>query len=125
MLESAANRQNRHGQTPLHLATALWQQDFVELLIQSGANPYIKNSKGFTAFDIAAKRGFSDIGHALAKTNYHNTEQNISTKGSEKTKEITISKHALERILKLPKEVIIETEKQVKKWLDEGILEYK
>lgn len=52
---------DEYGDTVLHNAVTYGETDIVELLLEKGANPFIKDSNGETAYDIAMYSGFSDI----------------------------------------------------------------
>lgn len=52
---------DEYGDTVLHNAVTYGETDIVELLLEKGANPFIKDSDGETAYDIAMYSGFSDI----------------------------------------------------------------
>lgn len=52
---------NDTGQTPLHRATALNQEEIVEVLIEAGANPVAASRSGITSIHIAAGRCETNI----------------------------------------------------------------
>jgi uncharacterized protein len=52
---------DEYGDTVLHNAVTYGETEIVELLLEKGANPFIKDSEGETAYDIAMYSGFSDI----------------------------------------------------------------
>ena len=59
------NEKNRSGDTPLHLAFQFDHMDIVELLLQEGADPTIKNKAKLTPSELGAKLG---RGYTLEKT---------------------------------------------------------
>merc|ERR1719482_1454633 len=50
-----ANAQNFDGETPLHLAVKLGDQDTASLLLNSGADPNAKTKSGTMPLDLAKK----------------------------------------------------------------------
>ena len=70
LLESGANPNIQgkiKGDTPLHLAAYYHdnnkknKKDIIPPLLEFGANPYIKNKKGKTSFDIAQEKNFTEF----------------------------------------------------------------
>uniref|UniRef100_A0A6B2LIQ6 Uncharacterized protein n=1 Tax=Arcella intermedia TaxID=1963864 RepID=A0A6B2LIQ6_9EUKA len=53
------NHYNYDKFTPLHTAATMGHQKLVELLLQYGANPTLKDARGVTPIDIARKKGIS------------------------------------------------------------------
>jgi hypothetical protein len=49
---ASVNATNRDGNTPLHIAAFLCNEEIVRLLLQRGANPSLKNKRGETAVDV-------------------------------------------------------------------------
>ena len=49
--------QDKDGDTALHYAVAREKIECISLLLEAGANPTLKNEKGFTAMHEGAKRG--------------------------------------------------------------------
>jgi ankyrin repeat protein len=54
------------GSTALHLAASFDRLDAVKTLVQHGADTTLKNAKGFTAADLAARNKFADVSAYLA-----------------------------------------------------------
>uniref|UniRef100_A0A0K0DJP8 ANK_REP_REGION domain-containing protein n=1 Tax=Angiostrongylus cantonensis TaxID=6313 RepID=A0A0K0DJP8_ANGCA len=48
------NTRDINGVTPLHVAAAIGEQDTVAILLKFGANPFVKDNRGFTPVDWAA-----------------------------------------------------------------------
>lgn len=62
----AANvRNGSDGDTPLHIAAGLGDEQLVKLLLSKGANKDIRNRVGKTAYDVAAENGNSKLFDAL------------------------------------------------------------
>jgi hypothetical protein len=82
------NHKMEGGITPLHIATGMedYHTDTVSLLIRSGANPFIKNSKNQTAFDIAIEKGNTDI-LALLERKTREASKTDETREASKTDE--------------------------------------
>jgi len=59
--------QNEDGETPLHLAAALGEEETVDTLLKNGANPAIKDVTGLTAAEHALDNSHYKIGHMLSK----------------------------------------------------------
>ncbi|KAI3688006.1 hypothetical protein L1987_81712 [Smallanthus sonchifolius] len=53
------------GETPLHIAAALGDENMVKLLIQMGANKNIQNRDRKTAYDVAVEHGHTRLFDAL------------------------------------------------------------
>ena len=66
------NKQNKNGDTPLHLAFKIGNYDIIRLLLENGANIKIKNKKGITPFDIADKEMRIDFNLGQLYNNSHN-----------------------------------------------------
>ena len=49
------NDVNKKGQTALHLACELGNEDIINLLVENGANTQIRDNKGRKPFDILVK----------------------------------------------------------------------
>ena len=47
------NAQSLGGETALYKAASNGHQEIVQMLIQAGSNPFIKDVRGFTAEDLA------------------------------------------------------------------------
>jgi ankyrin repeat protein len=58
---NAPNRTASDGETPLHLAAAFGRKDAVELLLDHGADPSVKDEGGRTPAELAAARGHEDV----------------------------------------------------------------
>jgi ankyrin repeat protein len=54
------------GSTALHLAASFDRLDAVRILIQHGADTTLKNAKGFSAAELAARNKFADVSEYLA-----------------------------------------------------------
>ncbi|KAJ4785490.1 RING/U-box superfamily protein [Rhynchospora pubera] len=52
-----AYRPGKNGGTPLHHAIRKGHDQAVKLLLANGANPFLRNDDGYTALDLARKRG--------------------------------------------------------------------
>lgn len=50
------NQQDSEGRTPLHIAAEANNLENIDILIKNGADPFIKNAKGKTAFELATDR---------------------------------------------------------------------
>ena len=55
------------GSTPLHYAASMDRLEAAETLVHHGADVTLKNAKGQTAIQLAAKNGFTDISEFLAQ----------------------------------------------------------
>src|SRR6218665_459819 len=55
------NAKDREGRTPLHLAVETCRPTIVELLLKHGAKIYVKGKNGTSPFQMAARKGFTDI----------------------------------------------------------------
>lgn len=53
--------QDNSGNTPLHTAIRLGNMDIVEMLINSGVNPTLKDQYGMTPLNLACARGELEI----------------------------------------------------------------
>lgn len=49
------------GGTPLHYAADLGQYETVELLLDAGADPFVRNGVGKFPWDLACQSGFEGI----------------------------------------------------------------
>jgi ankyrin repeat protein len=58
-------RNNGDGDTPLHIAAGLGDENMVKLLLHKGANKDIRNKNGKIAYDIAAEHGHARLFDAL------------------------------------------------------------
>ncbi|HVW07468.1 MAG TPA: ankyrin repeat domain-containing protein [Bryobacteraceae bacterium] len=56
------------GSTALHLAASFDRLDAVKTLVRHGADTTLRNAKGLTAADLAAKSSFTDVSAFLAST---------------------------------------------------------
>nr|C7B178.1 RecName: Full=Protein VAPYRIN; Short=PhVpy; AltName: Full=Protein PENETRATION AND ARBUSCULE MORPHOGENESIS 1 [Petunia x hybrida]ACU00619.1 penetration and arbuscule morphogenesis protein [Petunia x hybrida] len=54
-----------NGDTPLHIAAGLGDEHMVRVLLQKGAEKYIRNKYGKTAYDVAAEHGHNKLFDAL------------------------------------------------------------
>jgi ankyrin repeat protein len=61
------NAASPHGDTALMAAALRGREAVVELLLQHGANPTLKNKAGATAVDFAAERGHFQIAEMLER----------------------------------------------------------
>lgn len=61
------NYKNDHGKTPLHLLAkkSYANPTITNMLLMHGANPYIKDQKGRSSVDVAAKQNNTDFIHAV------------------------------------------------------------
>jgi ankyrin repeat protein len=60
------NARQQHGWTPLHAAAQNGNLEIIEILLQNGADPSIKNEEGVTALDLARKQNRTDVVNRLA-----------------------------------------------------------
>ncbi|KAG8376422.1 hypothetical protein BUALT_Bualt09G0061800 [Buddleja alternifolia] len=58
-------RNATYGDTPLHIASSLGDEQMVKLLLHKGANKDIRNKSGKTAYDHAAENGHTKLFDAL------------------------------------------------------------
>lgn len=58
---SDVNAKDEDGSTPLHYAAYFNLEEFVKLLFEAGADPYIKNNDKKTPIDIAIENGFEHL----------------------------------------------------------------
>ena len=56
-----------YGWTPLHYAASIDSEDIVDILLQKGADPKIKDNEGKTPLDIAVEKGHAAIVEVLVK----------------------------------------------------------
>ena len=61
------NVRNKFNQTVLHLAVLAGSLDFVEILLEFGADRQMRDVDGFTPLELAIARGRVDIARALLK----------------------------------------------------------
>jgi hypothetical protein len=61
------NRPNSSGQTPIVLAIVTGQYHLLPFLLSVGANPFLRDNTGLSAFDWAERKGRSDLAESLAK----------------------------------------------------------
>ena len=54
-IEQPQNKENKNGDTALHLAFKIGNYDIIQLLLEHGASIKIKNKKGISPFDLADK----------------------------------------------------------------------
>lgn len=59
------NSPNARGWTPLHSAALRGRADFVQFLLQAGADTAIEDRQGRTPVDLARMKGRQDVIHAL------------------------------------------------------------
>lgn len=59
------NASDRYGFTPLMRAVTGGNFDMVELLVSFGADLYVRNKDGQTAYDLAVERGYAEIAELL------------------------------------------------------------
>lgn len=60
------NAQNEFGCTPLHLAAHFGKEEILNILLKFGADPFVKDERGETALDKAAKFGGAQMALILA-----------------------------------------------------------
>lgn len=56
-MQDIINSQDINGDTPLHIAARSGDYDMIAIVIQSGANPTIRNYNGYTPGDLAIVNG--------------------------------------------------------------------
>ena len=61
------NAPNSSGQTPIVLAIVTGQYHLLPFLLSVGANPFLRDNTGLSAFDWAERKGRSDLAQSLAK----------------------------------------------------------
>jgi len=61
------NAPNSSGQTPIVLAIVTGQYHLLPFLLSVGANPFLRDNTGLSAFDWAERKGRSDLAQLLAK----------------------------------------------------------
>jgi hypothetical protein len=61
------NAPNNSGQTPIVLAIVTGQYHLLAFLLSVGANPFLRDNTGLSAFDWAERKGRSDLAQLLAK----------------------------------------------------------
>ena len=61
------NGPNSSGQTPIVLAIVTGQYHLLPFLLSVGANPFLRDNTGLSAFDWAERKGRSDLAESLAK----------------------------------------------------------
>jgi ankyrin repeat protein len=61
------NAPNSSGQTPIVLAIVTGQYHLLPFLLSVGANPFLRDNTGLSAFDWAERKGRSDLAESLAK----------------------------------------------------------
>jgi Ankyrin repeats (3 copies) len=61
------NAPNSSGQTPIVLAIVTGQYHLLPFLLRVGANPFLRDNTGLSAFDWAERKGRSDLAQSLAK----------------------------------------------------------
>ena len=62
------NAASSGGQTPLILAIIFRRIKILNLLLEAGADPQVRDSLGLNAMDWAQRRGFTEGVHLLAQT---------------------------------------------------------
>ena len=65
LVEDALDWQDFEGNTALHLAARIGNFNAVQQLLQTAANPSIKNIAGATPFDIATANNHQDVVHII------------------------------------------------------------
>ena len=60
------NTPNSSGQTPIVLAIVTAQYHLVPFLLSLGANPFLRDNTGLSAFDWAERKGRSDLAQSMA-----------------------------------------------------------
>ena len=68
--------QDQQGKTALHCAIQYGTQRSIDLLLNKGADPYIKDTKGITAAMLAKQYGFKDIIDLSKESNENQKPQN-------------------------------------------------
>jgi len=72
------NPQNSAGQTPLHLAVDYGRTDSIKILLDSGADPFLKDKEGKTAKDYTLKNGYKTIFSLISKAEQGNPQKSAS-----------------------------------------------
>lgn len=70
-----ANEQSRSGWSPLHSAAVMGHAQVVGLLLESGANPRLKNNQGKTAGDLAKERNKLEVSRKIEEV----TQEEVNT----------------------------------------------
>ena len=65
LIEDALDWQDFEGNTALHLAARIGNFNAVQQLLQTAANPSIKNIAGATPFDIASANNHQDVANII------------------------------------------------------------
>jgi len=58
-------RYDKHGNTALHLASYVGQQEVVEMLLAKGANVNVKTNSGKTPLDVAVQQGHASVARLI------------------------------------------------------------
>ena len=58
---NAVDNETIGGNTPLHMATQINMKNALEMFLNCGGDPEIKNSQGFTCLHIAAREGHTEL----------------------------------------------------------------
>jgi hypothetical protein len=54
------NMKDEYGWTPLGCAMFTWNIEVIELLMDNGADPFVKSNEGWTAYDLAQNNALTD-----------------------------------------------------------------
>ena len=85
------NSINRFGETPIFVALSKKKLDFVHLLLENGANPYLKDILGFCAYDYAHIPEVKKILKKSKKISKKSDKRNVATE-HEELKKCTLCK---------------------------------
>jgi len=76
LIEDTLDWQDFEGNTALHLAARIGNFNAVQQLLQTAANPSIKNTAGATAYDISLANNYEEIAVIIEEYNILNEESN-------------------------------------------------
>ena len=64
-MSDMVNAQTNEGLTPLHIAAIKGHLDICQLLFAYGADPHIRDRRGFTALQFAEFQGHERVAHLI------------------------------------------------------------